>query len=148
MLPVLGKKAVLEWCTKEGLIGSSYACPKRRKRMELRERTVQFSLECDTRYVLIWRKRGSRNRHSFVRERLQDRQEGLIVWVEISIGGVRNHKLFGMASQKNKRYTNEILSPYFVPYVAVIGNYFLLKQNNARSHATLLVENILEVETI
>ncbi|GFX84248.1 hypothetical protein TNCV_3975951 [Trichonephila clavipes] len=40
MLPVLGKKAVLEWCMKEGLIGSSYVCPKRGKSMELRERTV------------------------------------------------------------------------------------------------------------
>ncbi|GFW42905.1 RNase H domain-containing protein [Trichonephila clavipes] len=28
MLPVLGKKAVLEWCMKEGFIGSSYVCPK------------------------------------------------------------------------------------------------------------------------
>ncbi|GFV82290.1 hypothetical protein TNCV_3442801 [Trichonephila clavipes] len=27
MLPVLGKKAVLEWCM-EGLIGLSYVCPK------------------------------------------------------------------------------------------------------------------------
>ncbi|GFY33010.1 histone-lysine N-methyltransferase SETMAR [Trichonephila clavipes] len=27
MLPVLGKKAVLEWCMKECLIGSSYVCP-------------------------------------------------------------------------------------------------------------------------
>ncbi|GFT73623.1 hypothetical protein TNCV_3096481 [Trichonephila clavipes] len=40
MLPVLGKKAVLEWCMK-GLIGSSYACPKCGKSMELRERTVK-----------------------------------------------------------------------------------------------------------
>ncbi|GFW03376.1 hypothetical protein TNCV_4939091 [Trichonephila clavipes] len=39
MLPVLGKKAVLEWCMKEGLIGSSYVCPKCGKSMELRERT-------------------------------------------------------------------------------------------------------------
>ncbi|GFW03256.1 hypothetical protein TNCV_463701 [Trichonephila clavipes] len=37
--PVLGKKAALEWCMKEGLIGSSYLCPKYGKRMELRERT-------------------------------------------------------------------------------------------------------------
>ncbi|GFS70284.1 hypothetical protein TNCV_1067611 [Trichonephila clavipes] len=40
MLPVLGKKAVLEWCMKEGLIGSSYVCPKCGKSMELRERTA------------------------------------------------------------------------------------------------------------
>ncbi|GFX42215.1 5'-AMP-activated protein kinase subunit beta-1 [Trichonephila clavipes] len=39
MLPVLGKKAVLEWCMKEGLIGSLYVCPKCGKSMELRERT-------------------------------------------------------------------------------------------------------------
>ncbi|GFT04053.1 hypothetical protein TNCV_3346071 [Trichonephila clavipes] len=26
MLPVLGKKAVLEWCMEEGLIRSSYVC--------------------------------------------------------------------------------------------------------------------------
>ncbi|GFX37777.1 hypothetical protein TNCV_3116271 [Trichonephila clavipes] len=39
MLPVFGKKAVLEWCMK-GLIGSSYVCPKCGKSMELREKTV------------------------------------------------------------------------------------------------------------
>ncbi|GFV80017.1 hypothetical protein TNCV_1183041 [Trichonephila clavipes] len=39
MFPVFGKKAVLEWCMKEALIGSSYGCPKCGKSMELRERT-------------------------------------------------------------------------------------------------------------
>ncbi|GFS48785.1 hypothetical protein TNCV_1393361 [Trichonephila clavipes] len=39
MLPVLGKKAVLEWCMEERLIGSSYVCLKCGKSMELRERT-------------------------------------------------------------------------------------------------------------
>ncbi|GFY00048.1 retrovirus-related Pol polyprotein from transposon TNT 1-94 [Trichonephila clavipes] len=39
LLPVFGKKAVLEWCLKEGLIASSYVCPKSGKPMELRERT-------------------------------------------------------------------------------------------------------------
>ncbi|GFX33258.1 hypothetical protein TNCV_1796311 [Trichonephila clavipes] len=39
MFPVLGKKAVLEWFLKEGLIGSSYVCPKCGKSMELKERT-------------------------------------------------------------------------------------------------------------
>ncbi|GFX67898.1 hypothetical protein TNCV_1974001 [Trichonephila clavipes] len=36
MLPVLGKKAVLEWCM-EGLIGSSYVCPKCGKSMGKKE---------------------------------------------------------------------------------------------------------------
>ncbi|GFX39300.1 hypothetical protein TNCV_3860231 [Trichonephila clavipes] len=39
MLPVLGKKAVLEWCMEEGLIGSSYVCPKCGKSMGKKERT-------------------------------------------------------------------------------------------------------------
>ncbi|GFW58354.1 hypothetical protein TNCV_2635281 [Trichonephila clavipes] len=45
MLPVFGKKAILEWCMK-GLIGSSYVCPKCGKSMELRERAgkVKFRL--------------------------------------------------------------------------------------------------------
>ncbi|GFU76599.1 uncharacterized protein TNCV_1940871 [Trichonephila clavipes] len=43
MLPVLGKKAVLEWCMKEGLIGSLYVCPKCGKSRELRERTAVVS---------------------------------------------------------------------------------------------------------
>ncbi|GFU13420.1 hypothetical protein TNCV_3980561 [Trichonephila clavipes] len=45
MLPVLGKKSVLEWCRKEGLIGSSYVCPKCGKSMELRERTASMNQE-------------------------------------------------------------------------------------------------------
>ncbi|GFV60798.1 hypothetical protein TNCV_3169881 [Trichonephila clavipes] len=43
MLPVLGKKAVLEWSMKEGLIGSSYVCPKWGKSIEFRERTGRHS---------------------------------------------------------------------------------------------------------
>ncbi|GFY03500.1 hypothetical protein TNCV_3211371 [Trichonephila clavipes] len=39
LLSVFGKKAVSEWCMKEGLIASSYVCPKCGKPMELRERT-------------------------------------------------------------------------------------------------------------
>ncbi|GFT26722.1 hypothetical protein TNCV_1696611 [Trichonephila clavipes] len=40
MLPVLGKKAVLEWCMEEGLIGSSYVCPKCGKSMGKKERLI------------------------------------------------------------------------------------------------------------
>ncbi|GFX63715.1 hypothetical protein TNCV_215151 [Trichonephila clavipes] len=61
MLPVLGKKDVLEWCMKEGLIGSSYVCPKCGKSIELRERTgkkmnhgfgmvLQNSVQCERGY--------------------------------------------------------------------------------------------------
>ncbi|GFT44275.1 transposable element Tcb1 transposase [Trichonephila clavipes] len=49
MLPVLGKKAVLEWCMEEGLIGSSYVCPKCGTSMGKKER-------CNNRIVMAQRK--------------------------------------------------------------------------------------------
>ncbi|GFT44620.1 uncharacterized protein TNCV_2808461 [Trichonephila clavipes] len=66
MLPVLGKKAVLEWRMKDGFIGSSYECLKRGRSMELRERTgkkvndgfewyckIQSSVKEDTYHVFF-----------------------------------------------------------------------------------------------
>ncbi|GFU76102.1 HTH_Tnp_Tc3_2 domain-containing protein [Trichonephila clavipes] len=38
-----------------------------------------FSLECDTRRVLVWRDRGTRNNPAFVRERSQYRRAGWMV---------------------------------------------------------------------
>ncbi|GFW26777.1 transposable element Tcb2 transposase [Trichonephila clavipes] len=61
----------------------------------------QFSLESDTRRVLVWRDRGTRNNPAFVRERSQYRRAGWKVWGGISIGGrtdlhiIRNGTLTG-----------------------------------------------------
>ncbi|GFX91547.1 transposable element Tcb2 transposase [Trichonephila clavipes] len=61
----------------------------------------RFSLECDTRRVLVWRDRGTRNNPAFVRERSQYRRAGWMVWGGISIGGrtdlhiIRNGTLTG-----------------------------------------------------
>ncbi|GFW35118.1 integrase catalytic domain-containing protein [Trichonephila clavipes] len=54
MLPVLGQKAVLEWCMKEGLIGSSYVCPKCGKSMELRERTDNEVKMAEQQYINVY----------------------------------------------------------------------------------------------
>ncbi|GFW26680.1 HTH_Tnp_Tc3_2 domain-containing protein [Trichonephila clavipes] len=40
----------------------------------------RFSLECDTRRVLVWRDRDTRNNPAFVRERSQYRRAGWMVW--------------------------------------------------------------------
>ncbi|GFW16028.1 hypothetical protein TNCV_2863611 [Trichonephila clavipes] len=53
MLPVLGKKTVLECCMKEGLIGSSYVCPKCGKRMEYRERTGHLEFRAPALRVVV-----------------------------------------------------------------------------------------------
>ncbi|GFW78973.1 hypothetical protein TNCV_214061 [Trichonephila clavipes] len=71
MLPVLGKKAVLEWSMKEGLIGSSYVCPKCGKSIELRERTGAIKEETSvslcffpTQFKVIRLKRGRKSKTS------------------------------------------------------------------------------------
>ncbi|GFX44377.1 transposable element Tcb2 transposase [Trichonephila clavipes] len=46
----------------------------------------RFSLECDTRRVLVWRDRGTRNNPAFVRERSQYRRAG---WMD---GNARPHR--------------------------------------------------------
>ncbi|GFT70106.1 transposable element Tcb2 transposase [Trichonephila clavipes] len=67
----------------------------------------RFSLECDTRRVLVWRNRGTRNNPAFVRERLQYRRAGWMVWGGISIGGrtdlhiIRNGTLTGQSNNLN-----------------------------------------------
>ncbi|GFT72691.1 transposable element Tcb2 transposase [Trichonephila clavipes] len=50
----------------------------------------RFSQECETRRVLVWRDRGTRNNPAFVSERSQYRRAGWMVWGGISIGGRTN----------------------------------------------------------
>lgn len=58
ILPVMGKKAVLEWCMKEGMIASTHKCPKCGSQMSLKtrqDRTDGFMWFC--------RKKGRENAH-------------------------------------------------------------------------------------
>ncbi|GFW49010.1 transposable element Tcb2 transposase [Trichonephila clavipes] len=83
----------------------------------------QFSLESDTRRVLVWRDRGTRNNpHSFVKDH---NREELVGW-----------------------YADEILRPYVIPCAVAIGDSFVFQDDNARPHRARLVENMLEAETI
>ncbi|GFT10466.1 transposable element Tcb2 transposase [Trichonephila clavipes] len=83
----------------------------------------RFSLECDTRRVLVWRDRGTRNKTAFVRKRSQYRRAGWMVWGVISIGVHTDLYIIW----------NGTLTP---------------KDDNARPHRARLVENMLEAETI
>ncbi|GFW34907.1 transposable element Tcb1 transposase [Trichonephila clavipes] len=108
----------------------------------------QFSLECDTRRVLVWRDRDTRNNPTFVRERSQYRRAGWMVWGGISIGGRTDLHIIRNGTLKGRRYADEILRPHVIPYVGAIGDSFVFQDDNARPHRARLVENMLEAGTI
>ncbi|GFW80351.1 transposable element Tcb2 transposase [Trichonephila clavipes] len=108
----------------------------------------RFSLECDTRRVLVWRDRGTRNNTAFVRERSQYRRAGWMVWGGISIGGRTDLHIIRNGTLTGRRYADEILRPHVIPYAGAIGDSFVFLVDNARPHRARLVENMLEAETI
>ncbi|GFY35875.1 transposable element Tcb1 transposase [Trichonephila clavipes] len=108
----------------------------------------RFSLECDTRRVLVWRDRGTRNNPAFVRERSQYRRAGWMVWGVISIGGRTDLHIIWNGTLTGRRYADEILRPHVIPYAGAIGDSFVFQNDNARPHRAHLVENMLEAETI
>ncbi|GFW14580.1 transposable element Tcb2 transposase [Trichonephila clavipes] len=108
----------------------------------------RFSLECDTRRVLVWRDRGTRNNAAFVRERSQYRSAGWMVWGGISIGGRMDLHIIRNGPLTGRRYADEILRPHVIPYAGAIGDSFVFQDDNAQPHRARLVENMLEAETI
>ncbi|GFU36209.1 transposable element Tcb2 transposase [Trichonephila clavipes] len=108
----------------------------------------RFSLECDTRRVLVWRDRGTRNNPAFVRERSLYRRAGWMIWGGISIGGRTDLHIIRNGTLTGRRYADEILRHHFIPYAGAIGDSFVFQDDNARPHRVPLVENMLEAETI
>ncbi|GFU72209.1 transposable element Tcb2 transposase [Trichonephila clavipes] len=116
--------------------------------VEVARNESRFSLECDTRRVLVWRDRGTRKNPVFVRERSLYRRAGWMVWGGISIGGRTDLHIIRNGTLTSRRYADEILRPHVIPYAGAIGDSFVSQDDNARPHRVPLVENMLEAETI
>ncbi|GFU76974.1 transposable element Tcb2 transposase [Trichonephila clavipes] len=107
----------------------------------------RFSLECDTKHVLVWSERGTRNNPMFIQKRSHYRRVDLMVWAGIRIGGGTDLYTNRKGNSMAQSYADEILRYHVVSYAPAIDDSFYLIQDNARLHTTNLEKNFLETET-
>lgn len=68
----------------------------------------------------------------------------IIVWAEISFGNHTDLHVFHVRTLIGVRYRDKVLDPYARPYAGAIGNDFVLMDDNARNHRTVVVKVYLE----
>ncbi|GFU39678.1 transposable element Tcb2 transposase [Trichonephila clavipes] len=107
-----------------------------------------FSVHPDNRRIFIWRDRCSRNNPAFVLESVRFCGGGVLVYGGISIDERIDLYIIRDGPLTARRYRDEILRPIVVPYAAVIGDDFILMDDNSRPHRANLVEDSLFEEGI
>ncbi|GFX00567.1 transposable element Tcb2 transposase [Trichonephila clavipes] len=107
-----------------------------------------FSVHLDNRRIFIWRDRGSRNNPAFVHESVRFGGGGVLVNGGISIDGCTDLYIIRHGPLTARRYRDEILRPFVIPYTATIRYDFILMDDNCRPHRANLVEDFLFEEGI
>lgn len=108
----------------------------------------RYSLNSDSRRVLIWREEGTRNLPSLVREISRFRDRGLMVWGGIMTNGRTELHIFQGGSVTARRYVDEVLEPQVRLFRGAVGPEFLLMDDNARPHRAYVVSEYLQTEDI
>ncbi|GFX13320.1 transposable element Tcb2 transposase [Trichonephila clavipes] len=103
----------------------------------------RFSVHPDNRRIFIWKDRGNRNNPAFVHESVRFDGGGVLVYGGISIHGRTDLYIIRDGPLTARRYRDEILRPIAVLYAAVIGDDFILMDDDCRPHRANLVEDIL-----
>ncbi|KFM60781.1 Transposable element Tcb2 transposase, partial [Stegodyphus mimosarum] len=107
-----------------------------------------FNLNTDSRRTFMRREPGTHYLPSNVREINNYGGGGVMVWAGIILDGRASLHVFDRGSVTGVRYRDEILEPYVCVYRGVVGPEFILQDDNARPHRTLLVDEFLESEDI
>ena len=95
----------------------------------------------------VWRRRNKDIEDAGVQEVEAFGGGGLLVWGGISTNG--KTELVVMNGNMNaQRYIQEILRPHVVPYARVLGNNFILMDDNATSHRARITTRFLDDEDI
>ncbi|GFS48491.1 transposable element Tcb2 transposase [Trichonephila clavipes] len=95
-----------------------------------------FSVHPDNMRIFIWRDRGSRNNPAFVHESVRFGGGGVLIFGGISIDRRTDFYIIRDGPLTARRYRDEILRPIVVPYIAAIGDDFILMDNNRRPPPT------------
>lgn len=104
----------------------------------------RFTRESDSGRLLIWREQNTRYHQSNTVERDSYCDDGIMVWEGISLGGHTDLHVFQGGTLTGVRYRDEILDPYVRPYVGASGSDFILRDDNAKPHRAVVVEEYLE----
>lgn len=114
----------------------------------------RFSLENDTRSVLIWRKKGSRNNPPYVCKWSLYRRNDLMVLAGISIGGCTDLRITRNGTLKAQKYRDEILTETLCYNLRCSyrrlqpSQPFVFQNGNARTLKARLVENMLKLKKL
>ncbi|GFW82830.1 transposable element Tcb1 transposase [Trichonephila clavipes] len=112
----------------------------------------RFSLSSDSRWVTIWRERGSRLEPRNITERhhFPSYIDIIIpmVWASIMMDGRTDLHFFGTVSVTAQRYRDEVLEPYVRLFRGAVGPDFIFMDDNAPCHRAVLIDDFLETENI
>jgi transposase len=108
----------------------------------------RFSLESDSKRLIIWREPGTRYHPSNIRERDRYGGAGLMVWGGIMLGEKTPLHIFESGTLTAKRYQDEILAPFVRFWRGAFGPQFLFMDDNARPHRAHQIDDFLECEDI
>lgn len=98
--------------------------------------------------VRAWRRRGERYLQSNVRETIHFGGGSIMVWGGISLTGRTNLHVFRDGFVNARRYLDDIVEPYIIPFAAEEGPDFVLQHDNARPHTARLVTQYLQEHNI
>ncbi|GFX03463.1 transposable element Tcb2 transposase [Trichonephila clavipes] len=108
----------------------------------------RFSLSSDSRWVTIWRERGTRFEPRNITEGHHFPSRGVMVWAGIMMDGRTDLHFFDKGSVTAQRYRDEVLEPYVRLFRGAVGPDFIFMDDNAPCHRALLIDGFPETENI
>ncbi|GFX80002.1 transposable element Tcb1 transposase [Trichonephila clavipes] len=107
----------------------------------------RFSLQSDSRRILIWRAPGTRHHQENIIERHRYCGAGWLVWGEIILGS-RTDLHVQSVTMTGYIYRDAILKQHVRLFLGAMGAEFLFMDDNAHPHRANIVDECLQSEDI